>query len=292
MRAVIDIGTNSVLLLVGRREPDGHVEIVLDRATVSRLGEGVADSRRLRREAIDRTLRVLSDYRGVAEEHGAGIVAVATEGLRLASNREDFLTAAAACLGSEVQVVSGEKEAELSYLSVAQESGAGHLRVIDVGGGSTELVVGEGTRIEDMRSHAVGAVRLTEQYLPGDPPDREGLRAIEEVVRESLATQPLAPHSDLIGLAGTATTTAALLLGLDSYDRDRVDGSRFPSSVLRALRGELAHETFAQRCERPCLPSGRADVIVAGLTILCVAMDHCGAQTFVVRDRGLRYALL
>jgi len=292
MRAVVDIGTNSVLLLVGRRSADGHVEIVIDRATVSRLGQGVADARRLRPEAIERTLNVLADYRSVAEEHGAGIVAVATEGLRLASNRDDFLTAATACLGAEVRVVSGEKEAELSYLSVAQESRAGHLRVIDVGGGSTELVVGEGTTIEDMRSHAVGAVRLTEQYLQGDPPDPEELRAIEKVIREVLTTQPLAPYPELVGLAGTATTTAALLLGLERYDRDHVDGSRFPSSVLRGLRDELAEETFAERCERPCLPPGRADVIVAGLTILCVAMDHCGAQTFVVRDRGLRYALL
>ena len=292
MQAVIDIGTNSVLLLVGRRGQDGHVDVVLDRATVSRLGEGVADSRRLLPEAIERTLRVLTDHRNVAEEHGAKVVAVATEGLRLASNRDDFLSAAGACLGTQVRVVSGEEEAELSYLSVAQERGAGHLRVIDVGGGSTELVAGEGTTITNMRSHAVGAVRLTERYSRDDPPDPEGLRKMAGVIREALATQPLPPHPELVALAGTATTTAALLLGLDRYDRHVVDGSRFSSSDLLGLCDELAAEKLAQRCARPCLPPGRADVIVAGLTILCIALEHCGAHTLVVRDRGLRYALL
>jgi exopolyphosphatase/guanosine-5'-triphosphate,3'-diphosphate pyrophosphatase len=164
--------------------------------------------------------------------------------------------------------------------------------VIDVGGGSTELVVGEGTSIADMRSHAVGAVRLTERYARGDPPAPEGVQVMTGAIREALATQPLSPHPELIGLAGTATTAAALMLGLDRYDRDLVDRSRFPLSDLRGLRDELAAETFAQRCERPCLPPGRADVIVAGLTILCVALEHCGADTFVVRDRGLRYSLL
>jgi exopolyphosphatase/guanosine-5'-triphosphate,3'-diphosphate pyrophosphatase len=115
---------------------------------------------------------------------------------------------------------------------------------------------------------------------------------MEAATREVLASQPLEPHPELCGLAGTATTTAALLLGLDHYDRDRVDGTRHHRDALVRLRDELASETQAERLHRGCLEPGRADVIVAGLAILVAALDHAVADTFVVRDRGLRYALL
>ena len=292
-RAIIDIGTNSVLLLVARRV-DARVEIALDRSTITRLGQGVARTGVLAPEAIERTLATLAAYREVARSHGAEPQAVTTEGVRLASNQEAFLGPAAALLGSPVRLLSGEEEARLSYLSVAAETeGEGPLRVLDIGGGSTEIAVGEGRRLLSSVSHPIGAVRLTERLVTSDPPTPAAVAAIEAFALETFARgQPLPPAPVLHGLAGTVTTAAALLLGLEVYDRERVDGSRFASEQIRGLRDELARETSAERCRRPALDPGRADVVVAGLSILCAALRHCGAETLAVRDRGLRYALV
>lgn len=293
-RAIIDIGTNSVLLLVARRLAEGRIEVALDRSTITRLGQGVARTGVLAPEAVARTLAVLAAYRATAAEFGAAPLAVTTEGVRLASNRDDFLVPAAAALGAPVRLLRGDEEAELSYRSVAQESpDAGPLRVLDIGGGSTEIAVGEGVRLLSSMSHPIGAVRLTERFVTSDPPTPEAIAAIEA---EALATfqrgQPLTPAPLLHGLAGTVTTAAALLLELPAYDRERVDGSRFAAAQVRGLRDELARETSAERCRRPALDPGRADVVVTGLTILLAALRHCGAETLVVRDRGLRYALV
>lgn len=292
MRAVVDIGTNTVLLLVADRDGAGRVRIARDEARITRLGQGVASTGRLDETAIERTVQTLADYRTLAEEAGAVLVPVATEGLRLANNQHEFLARAEVALGVPVRVISGEEEAELSYLSVAREQGDGPLRVLDIGGGSTELVVGTGETLLSRHSHPVGSVRLTERWIDADPPTPASLRAIEATVHAAFAAQPVEPYPVLHGLAGTVTTAAALLLGLTDYDRDRVDGTRWPGAIIRELRDALASETLAERSRRPCLPVGRADVIVAGLSILHVALQHCGADTLVVRDRGLRYALV
>lgn len=292
MRAVVDIGTNTVLMLVGERGPDGRVVVAEDLARICRLGKGVATSRRLLPEAVDRTLAVLREYRAVAARHGAAITAVATEGLRMAADADVFLGPAAEALGAPIRLISGDEEAELSYRSIAREHGGGPLRVLDIGGGSTELVVGDGDAILDRRSHAVGSVRLTERFVRSDPPSRDELDAIANAAREAFASQPVAPHPELHGLAGTVTSAGAMMLGLTAYDRDRVDGHAFGADEVARLRDALAGETLAQRVAHPILGTGRGDVIVAGMTILVEALRHCGARTLVVRDRGLRFALV
>lgn len=293
-RAVIDIGTNSVLLLIARRGPDGRVEVERDQSTITRLGKGVAATGVLAPESIARTLGVLRTYRETAERRGASLTAVTTEGVRMASNQGDFLGPAAEVLGAPVRLLSGAEEAELSYRSVAQEQpGEGPLRVLDIGGGSTEIAVGEGSRLISSVSHPIGAVRLTERFVDSDPPTPAAIASVYDEARSTFQRgQPLPPHPALHGLAGTVTTAAALLLGLQAYDRERVDGSTFSRAQVEGLRDELASETAAERCRRPSLDPGRADVVVAGLTILLAALDHCGAVTLVVRDRGLRYALV
>lgn len=293
MRAVIDIGTNSVLLLLASREADGHVVVHDDLSRVTRLGQGVAQTRTLKPEAIERTLAVLREYRGLAEQHGAQLEAVATEGLRMADDAQAFLEPAAKVLGQPVRLISGDEEAELSYRSVAQEHGDDELmHVLDIGGGSTELVVGRGLEVLDRRSHPVGSVRLTEQYLHSDPPTADELEAVAQATRSTLAHQVVSPLPELHGLAGTVTTVGALLLLLPAYDRTRVDGSRWPVWQIEGLRDRLASQTLAERGRFEVLPPGRADVIVAGVTILVEVLRHCGAQTLVIRDRGLRYALV
>jgi exopolyphosphatase/guanosine-5'-triphosphate,3'-diphosphate pyrophosphatase len=301
MKAIIDIGSNSVLLLLADRAPDGSLRIVEDRATITRLSEGVASTGVLSPVAIERTLACLRDYVARAREHVApptALRAVATEGVRMAANRGDFLGPAAEILGAPVEILSGEDEARLSYLSVAREEPAGEgerppaLRVIDIGGASTELVTGRGEAIEDAVSLPIGGVRMTEAFVRGDPPTRDSLAALEAGIREVFARHPLTPLPVLHGLAGTVTTAAGLMLGLDHYARDRVDRTHFSIDEVRALQRALARETLAQRAARPLLGPGRADVCVAGLTIMVLALEHAGAHTLIVRDRGLRYALV
>ncbi len=293
MRAVIDIGTNSVLLLLAERSPDGRVHVHSDRFVAARLGQGVGRTGRLDPAAIERTLDVLRRYRELAEAQGADLQAVATAGLRMAENPEAFLEPAAQVLGQPVRLISGELEAELSFRSVAAEQPrGGPLRVLDIGGGSTELVLGDGPRVIDRRSHPIGSVRLTEAFIADDPPTRAQVDAVAAAARDALADQPVVPHPELHGLAGTVTTVAAMLLGLTAYDRDRVDGTRWSFAQVEGLRDQLAAQTQAERSRSPMLPPGRVDVIVAGATILVEALRHCGAQALVVRDRGLRYALI
>lgn len=292
MKAVIDLGTNSVLLLVAQRDSQGAVHVQADESRVTRLGQGVATAHRLDPQAVVRTLAVLAEYRALADRAGADIEAVATEGLRMAEDRDSFVARAGEVLGVPLRMITGEEEARLSYLSVAKEQDEGPLRVLDIGGGSTELAAGHGQRCESVCSHPIGSVRLTEHFVDTDPPSPENLEAIAAAAREALRTQPLPPHPQLHGLAGTVTTAAALLLGLTTYDREAVDGTRWSRARVLALRDDLAAQPLQERSGRPCLPPGRADVIVAGLTILVAALEHCGAEELVVRDRGLRYALI
>lgn len=292
-RAVIDLGSNSVLLLIGTRGDDGEVSVIDDRATITGLGRGAAKAGKLDPAAVQRTLAALRDYGAIAQSHGIHeVTAVATEGLRLASDPTEFLAQAEHALGSPVRLISGDEEAELSYRSVAPSTGHDAIRVIDVGGASTELVVGEGATITERRSHRIGSVRLTERFIDNDPPTSAELEAVAAAAAEAFATQPVTPHPELHGLAGTVTTAGALMGGLAHYDRERIDNTRFSLAQVLALRDRLATQTTAQRMESPLLPAGRADVITAGVTIVLAAMKHCGASTLVVRDRGLRYALL
>lgn len=296
MRAVIDIGSNSVLLLLASRGARGELDIVHDEARVARLSQGAAERGSLDAEAIARTLAVIEGYVAIARDHGVdreAIVVVATEGLRMVDNPQDFLEPAAALLGRPVRLLSGAEEAQLSYRSVALEQPEDHeLRVLDIGGASTELAVGRGLELLDSHSHRLGSVRLSERFLVEHPPRPDALAEMEAIVRDALASQPLAPLAELHGLAGTVTTCASLLLGLRSYQRDRVDRSRFATPRIRALRDELATWPLARLQAEPMLGVGRADLVVAGATILAVTLEHCGADTLVVRDRGLRYALV
>lgn len=293
LRAVLDVGSNSVLLLVAGVSESGEIRVVRDISIITRLSEGAAQSGRLKSAAIDRTLVALHELRSVAQELGATPVAVATAGVRMAQNRDSFLVPAAEILGAPVELISGEREAQLSYRSVSMDQDQEELlRVIDIGGGSTELVEGKGPQIFNAQSHEVGAVRLTERFVHSDPIHPDELEAMERAIAESFSKQPLAPHPVLHGLAGTVTSAAALCLGLHEYQRELVDGTELHWSQLLRLRDELAAMDQGQRRAISVLGKGRSDVIVAGVTILCAAMRHCGAELLRVRDRGLRYALL
>lgn len=292
--AAIDVGTNSVLLLVAARDEAGRLSAVAEAMEMTRLGEGVDRSGRLGERAMRDTVEAVRAFAARARALGARRLAVvSTSAARDASNGAAFLARLRAAAGVEAEILSGEEEAALSYRSVAMDFGDGPLWAIDIGGGSTELIHGVGGELRLRRSYDIGAVRLTERCVAGDPPSAADLARVEAAVAEALAELPSpAPGATLVGIAGTVTTLAAVHLGLEAYDAERVHGATLGLEEVRAVETRLAALRLEERLEIPSLPPKRADVIVAGAVILRVAMERLGFSEVVVSDRGVRWGLL
>jgi exopolyphosphatase/guanosine-5'-triphosphate,3'-diphosphate pyrophosphatase len=292
--ATIDVGTNTTLLLV--TEVDGGEPRVLeDHAEITRLGRGIGGDGRLGREGIDRTLRALEEYAALARKHDAPVVAVGTEALRRAPNAHEFLEPAAAILGTPVEVIGGEREAALSFLAATwsfPREAEGQLVVVDIGGGSTEVIVARAKTVEFRRSLPLGSVRLTERHVRHDPATDSEVEAILDEAGAALASITLPPGAALIGIAGTVTSLAAMAQRLPSYDPALVHGYRLSAVALDQLVTALRRSTQAEREQMPGLDPRRADVILAGACILREIVRRSGAQALIVSDRGIRWGLL
>ena len=288
--AVVDLGTNSTRLLVAD-VVDESVEDVSRRTEITRLGEGVDARGRLLPEPIARVRNVLTDYRREAEALGAQrVLAVATSAVRDAENGEAFLGEIEWSYGFATRLLTGDEEARLTFRGAA----AGRelerpTLVIDIGGGSTELIVGADGSTAWHDSLNVGGVRLTERYLQTDPPERNELDACTTAVRDLLSSRVPADirPTEAIGVAGTITTLAALDLGLQEYDDERVHGHRMTREGVRTQLERLAAVTLAERRRIPALDPKRAPVIVAGAVILDTTMDHFALTDLEASERDL-----
>ena len=300
--AAIDIGTNSVLLVIAAAEAGG-VRPLLERATITRLGEGVDKTRQLAPSAVERNLACLRAYAEDLRAYGRPrLDVVGTSALRDAQGAQAFLDEAEQILGVRPRVIAGEEEARLTFRgALSGLSLSGKLLVFDVGGGSTELIVGDAAsaaRPESRVSLDIGSVRLFERYVRSDPPAAQELAAIEAQIAEQLSSAaPLAGLNDsqgvtLVGVAGTVTTLKALELGLPAYDGARVHGAVLTLSAVEDLCATLAALPLEQRQRLPGLEPKRADVIVAGALIVRDLMRRAGALQLVVSDRGVRFGLL
>ncbi|HET6437365.1 MAG TPA: Ppx/GppA phosphatase family protein [Anaeromyxobacter sp.] len=298
--ATIDVGTNTVLLLVAERR-GRSLRPIAERAEITRLGRGVDQSGRLLPSAIRDTVAVLADYARLARALGASdITCVATSAARDALNGEEFFAAARAAAGLTPQVISGEEEARLVHLTAWRDFGTRDGRscpiaVLDVGGGSTEFIVGEGPSPRERVSLQVGAVRLTERHVKGDPIPPAELAALRDAARAAL--EPLtalspAPGARLVGVAGTVTTLCAVEKALPRYDAERVHGAELSLEAVLALLERMARLTVAERAALPGMEPKRADVIVAGGVIVAEAMRHTGFDRLTVSDRGVRWGLV
>ena len=268
--AAVDLGSNTTRLLVGRVE-DGRVDELHRESRVTRLGEGVDSRRRLLPLPIARVRNVLTDYRRTAESLGADrTLLVATSAVRDAENGEAFLGEIEWSYGFATQLLSGDEEAQLTQRGVG-ELGAATL-LVDIGGGSTELVL-DGFRT----SLPLGSVRFTERH-------GEGVEASVEAARALL---PELEPERAVGVAATITTLAALELGLDEYDRSRVDGHVLTRDGARAQLERLAALTLEERREVPALEPERAPVIVAGAAILVAILDAYRLESIRVSERDL-----
>ncbi|HLL53674.1 MAG TPA: Ppx/GppA phosphatase family protein [Myxococcaceae bacterium] len=297
--ASIDIGTNSVLLLVAEKQPDGTFTPVVERAEITRLGRGVDKTRTLSAEGMEDTLRAVTAFAEEARAAGAQEIAVsATSAARDASNGREFLDGARTRAGVTVEIISGELEAQLSsasaYQDFARKAPERPLVVLDIGGGSTEFIYGQRDgQVAFRHSFDVGSVRLTERFVTGHPLPSADRERIRQHLRETFAALPPPPErSQLVGVAGTVTTLYSVLHRIDPYDSARVHGAVLPRSELSALVSRLCDLPLEERRQLPGLQPKRADVICAGGLILEASMERLGARECVVSDRGLRWGLL
>ncbi|SDF51198.1 Ppx/GppA phosphatase family protein [Klenkia brasiliensis] len=301
--AAIDCGTNSLRLLVADvGETGGPVE-VLRRMEVVRLGQGVDATGRLAPEAVERARVVLGEYAAQARELGVERTRmVATSASRDASNRADFEGMVQAVLGQLPDVVPGLEEAALSFAgatgSLAAAAAAHGIPVpaapylvVDIGGGSTEFVLGDADGVRAARSVDIGCVRLTERHLHGDPPTADEIQRAESDIRAALAEVvaevPVHEAATLVGLAGSVTTVAALAMDLPAYDAAAIHGSRIPVGAVRSVTAGLLTATRARRAALPVMHPGRVDVIGGGSLVLRVVMDALAIDEVVVSEHDI-----
>jgi exopolyphosphatase/guanosine-5'-triphosphate,3'-diphosphate pyrophosphatase len=295
--AAIDIGTNSTRLLVAEvARADGPLVTLDRRMTITRLGRGVDASRRLAPDAIARTVDALAEYRAAIDAIGdvAQVRATATSAARDAGNRDEFFTAAHDALGVTPELLSGQEEARLSFLGattgLADVAPAPYL-VVDIGGGSTEFVVGT-DEPDGLVSVDIGCVRITETWLHGDPPTPEELSQAVHVVREHLAdvlreVPAVTTAKTLVGLAGTVSSFAMIEQGLATYDRDRVHHFRLTKAAAEDVFRTLATEAAADRRHNPGLEPGRVDVIVGGAIILVTVLRTLGFDELLTSESDI-----
>jgi exopolyphosphatase/guanosine-5'-triphosphate,3'-diphosphate pyrophosphatase len=295
--AAIDVGTNTTRLLIAEALGSGYRE--LDRRlTFTRLGEGVDSGKVIRPEAMKRTLAAIAEFCSLCGEFGVERVKVAgTSAVRDAGNSAEFLEAAATLSGSPAVALTGEEEARLSFWGATADLAAPRCLVCDIGGGSTELVLGKPAReIAGRVSVDLGSVRLTERFLVSDPPATEEILLMEAAIDDLLATIddriPGASGAMFLGLGGTVTTLAAIYLGLDRYVADTVDQTTLRRDSLDALYRNLARMNLAERSRIPVLPEGRADVRVAGAGILSRILARWSFAEVVVSEKDILDGLI
>ncbi|MFC9795976.1 exopolyphosphatase [Streptomyces sp. NPDC057695] len=291
--AGIDCGTNSIRLLVADVHPETGELVELDRRmTIVRLGQGVDQTGRLAPEALERTFAACRAYAEVIKELGAERIRfVATSASRDAENRADFVNGVVEILGVEPEVITGDQEAAFSFTGATGElHGDDRRLVVDIGGGSTEFVVGN-RHVEAARSVDIGCVRLTERHVRHDPPTAEEAEAIRADVRAALdlaaETVPLGTAETLVGLAGSVTTVAAIALGLPEYDSEKIHHSRISAAQVAEVAERLLASTHAERAAIPVIHPGRVDVIIAGALVLREIVERVGAPEVVVSEHDI-----
>jgi len=293
--ASIDIGTNTILLLIAKVE-GGKIHPLLEMETVVRLGEGLQKNEILLKGAMDRGLQTLTQYlKRCQSMEVQKIFAAGTSALREAKNSEDFLKGAKEKLNLSIEIISEEEEAQLSFLAVAKDLGEvkKSILVVDVGGGSTEFILGKGDQIRQWISLPLGSVRFTEQFLHSNPVQDEECEKMERKIRERLTN---IPHSQeplsMIAVGGTATTLASVQMGLEEFITEKIHHFILKKEDLKKQLHHYQTKTIQEREKIPGLPKARSDVILAGGTILYRAMEELKCSSVLISCHGVRYGLL
>jgi len=290
--AAVDVGTNSVRLLVAESAADGGLMQLERLMTITRLGQGVDAAGRLHDDALRRTLDCIAAYAARWRELGVTRVRLAaTSAVRDAANRDAFFDGVRAIAGVDAEVLSGEEEARTAFTgAVSSVKGEPPFLVLDIGGGSTEFILGT-DRPQAETSRQMGCVRLTERCVRHDPPTDDDLAAVDAAVAAELDAvaalfDPSAART-LVGVAGTATTIGALHLGLAAYEPERIHGTRVPLAAVRSITARLAALTSPQRAALGPMAAGREDVIVAGAHILLRVMERFDFAEVLVSEADI-----
>ncbi|MFQ5802710.1 MAG: Ppx/GppA family phosphatase [Candidatus Methylomirabilales bacterium] len=297
--ATIDVGTNTIRLLVADAEDTETYRPVFQDQIITRLGERLQVTGVLGVGALERTIAVLQRFAQTAKELGAEeVVAVATSAAREAKNQREFLDRARNEAGLNLQVASEEVEATLTALGVSHDLGPTwpNMLIIDIGGGSTEFISVEQSTFAGHLSLPIGVVKITEAFLKGDPPPEDELEAASSSLRETLNQVPasldIPQEGTLVGTAGTPTTLAAIDLNLTTYDAKRVTGHRLSRNRIQELLDHLCSLPIAERRQIVGLEPARADVIVAGILLTREVMSLLSFDELTVSDGGLREGIL
>ncbi len=286
--AAIDCGTNTIRLLVGRLP-----EVAVRESRIVRLGQAVDATGRLSDEALARTFAALDDYAATIREHGATRVRLcATSAVRDAANGEVFVRGVEERLGVPPDILTGEQEAALAFDGAVRNltgPAPDPVLVVDIGGGSTELVVGSGGRVDRAHSMDIGSVRLHERHLAGDPPTAAQVASCVADIDAHLdaAPVPIGEAHAVVGVAGTTLTVAAGVLGLPSYDREAIDQSRLAVTDVTAYVDLLVAMPVEERLALPFMNPGRADVIGAGALILARVLARADVDTMIASESDI-----
>ncbi len=296
--AGIDIGTNTLRLLIAEFSADGRYRTVVSGRHITRLGEGLSGTGRLRDEAMDRAIRVLKGFADKCDENNVNnIYAVATSAVREAANGVDFINEVKIRTGIDVNIISGDEEARLtmrgvcSGLDIAEKDAL----LMDIGGGSTEFILTSKGEILFKVSTDIGVVRFTEQYIKSDPPEEEEMEFLGGIIEDRLSKVGSGKGYsgvEFIGTAGTVTTLAAIDQMMRVYDAEKINGYRIKRDGVQKILMMMSSMTNKDRKELPGVEEGREDIILAGAMVVYKVMERFGFDEMTVSDAGLREGLV
>ena len=295
--AAIDIGTHSVLLVIIEKKSDGTLQVLEDHATLTRIGEGMGSHQVFLAGGMERTLTLLKRYKNTCDQHQVEkMIAVGTAAFRKAQNAKQFVADVKKECGIAIDIIPGEREAELTWKAASTDFGE-EIAVLDIGGGSTEVIAQKENGNLFCTSMPIGSVYLTEKFVHSDPISEEEYKKICNVIDEHLNSLNIDTkahrHIDtFVATAGTATTLAAIKAKMKIYHHHEVHGSTLSLDEVTQVIKELKSKTIAERKKISGLEPGRADVILAGATLMQKVAQHFGIQTITVSDRGVRWGLI
>lgn len=291
--AAIDIGTNSVLLMIV--EMTDKMKEIYDTAIITRLGEGLKQTGNLLPQAMERTLNVLRDYKTIATKSRVSeIICIGTAALREAQNNDSFLKLAKKELSLDVRVISEREEAFYTYLSVNQSlsDSAKDVIIIDIGGGSTEIIYGDRENFIDYASLPIGSVKLTEMFIKSDPPAYEEIICMRDFIKSILNLSFKKNIQSVIGTAGTITTLGSIAIGLQEWDKKQIHGFKLSRERIDGISQYLLGKTISERSDLPGMEKGREDIIPQGIILLQEILKYFGAEELTIDANGIRHGIL
>ena len=290
--ASVDMGTNTILMLIGRKGKNGNLEIIKDNHGIARLGENLNNTGKIGGKAVLRAADILKGYRKICDDYGVEKIRIcATSAMREASNSDKVREYLSDIIKAEVEIISGNEEARLGYVgAVGFDKDAA---LLDIGGGSTELIFGAKGQIQYRKSLKIGSVKLTEQFFPKQPPSETEFANAGNFIREQLTSfGNIDKPRQLYAVAGTPTSIASAALGLHQFDWEKVQGYNLSITEVDRVMDIFKTLTAPQITARYGIHRNRADLITAGAIILIESLSYLNTDSVIVSTFGLRYGIL